>query len=80
MNMTKKYWLTGVYPVTDPARLKTLRERVAILKPLQVRKAFPFFKASDTLQHPISLQSLKADYTIIFFYAPHCGDCRETAS
>ncbi|AUD04089.1 TlpA family protein disulfide reductase [Spirosoma pollinicola] len=79
IHMAEKYWLTGVYPVSDPATLKTMRERVAILKPLQVGKAFPFFKASDTLQHPISLQSLKADYTVIFFYAPHCGHCRDTA-
>jgi thiol-disulfide isomerase/thioredoxin len=34
---------------------------------------------SDTLRRPISLSAIKADYTVVFFYAPHCGHCRDSA-
>lgn len=78
IHMVEKYWLTGVYSVSDTATLKTLRERVAVLKPLLVGKPFPFFTVADTLRHPLDLPNLKADYTVMFFYAPHCGHCRET--
>ena len=79
IHMAETYWLTGIYPVSDSTTLETIRERVAILKPLQIGKPFPVFMASDTLGRNINLQTLRADYTLVFFYAPHCGHCRDTA-
>ena len=77
IHMVEKYWLTGQVPNLDSATLKTVSERVAVLKPLQVGKTFSMPAVGDTLARPVNLNSVAADYTVMFFYAPHCGHCRE---
>lgn len=80
IHMIEKYWLTRQMPNIDSATLKTVTERVAVLKPLQVGKTFAMPAVGDTLARPLSFNNLAAaDYTIMFFYAPHCGHCREAA-
>ncbi|MEZ0487701.1 thioredoxin-like domain-containing protein [Fibrella aquatica] len=80
IHMVEKYWLTRQMPNIDSATLKTVSERVAVLKPLQVGKTFVMPAVGDTLARPLSFNNLSAaDYTILFFYAPHCGHCREAA-
>ncbi|MGA0555728.1 thioredoxin-like domain-containing protein [Larkinella sp. VNQ87] len=79
IHMAEKYWLTGVMPVSDTSTLKSMRERVAILKPLLAGKILPNISLQDTLGRRRALHDLKADYTIAFFYDPECGHCRESA-
>ncbi|XWW44482.1 DUF4369 domain-containing protein [Fibrella sp. USSR17] len=80
IHMVEKYWLTRQMPNIDSATMKTVSERVAVLKPLQVGKTFAMPIVGDTLARPLSFNNLAAaDYTIMFFYAPHCGHCREAA-
>ncbi len=80
IHMVEKYWLTRQMPNIDSATLKTVSERVAVLKPLQVGRTFMMPAVGDTLARPLSFNNLAAaDYTIMFFYAPHCGHCREAA-
>ena len=80
IHMIEKYWLTRQMPNIDSATLKTVSERVAVLKPLQVGKTFVMPVVGDTLARPLSFNNLAAaDYTVMFFYAPHCGHCREAA-
>lgn len=79
VHMAEKYYLTGQMPVSDSSTLTNIRNRVKILKPLLVGKPFPTLNVSDTLQRPINLAALKGDYTVMFFYDPECGHCREAA-
>ena len=80
IHMVEKYWLTREMPNLDSATLKSVAERVAVLKPLQVGRTFAMPAVGDTLAKPLSFNNLSnADYTIMFFYAPHCGHCREAA-
>ena len=80
IHMVEKYWLTRQMPNIDSATIRTVTERIKVLKPLQVGRTFMMPAVGDTLARPLSFNNLSAaEYTILFFYAPHCGHCREAA-
>ncbi|GAB3642748.1 hypothetical protein GCM10027423_33840 [Spirosoma arcticum] len=79
VHMFEKYYATGVMPTTDTSTIRKIGERVATLKPTLVGKKLVAPVVSDTLRRPIVLSAIKADYTVVYFYAPHCGHCRESA-
>lgn len=79
VHMFEKYYATGIMPTTDTSTVRKIGERVATLKPTLVGKTLVAPVVSDTLRRPIVLSAIKADYTIVYFYAPHCGHCRESA-
>ena len=79
VHMFEKYYKTGVMTVSDSSTLKSIGERVATMKPNLLGKTFVPPVISDTLRRPIAFQAIKADYTVVFFYSPTCGHCRESA-
>jgi thiol-disulfide isomerase/thioredoxin len=79
VHMFEKYYKTGVMTVSDSSTLKAIGERVAAIKPNLVGKTMLSPVVSDTLRRPINLSAIKADYTVVFFYSPTCGHCRENA-
>ena len=79
VHMFEKYYKTGVMTVSDSSTLKSIGERVATMKPNLIGKTLVSPVISDTLRRPIAFQTIKADYTVVFFYSPTCGHCRESA-
>ena len=79
VHMFEKYYKTGIMTVSDSSTLKAIGERVAAIKPNLVGKTMVSPIVSDTLRRPINLSAIKADYTVVFFYSPTCGHCRESA-
>ena len=79
VHMFEKYYATGVMTVSDSSTLKAIGERVASIKPNLVGKVMATPVISDTLRRPIAFQTIKADYTVVFFYSPTCGHCRDYA-
>lgn len=79
VHMVEKYWLTGVMPIQDTASLRSLRERVTVIKPLLPGKTLPNLSLQDTLGRYRALHDIKAPYTVVYFYDPECGHCRESA-
>ncbi|UFH56392.1 TlpA family protein disulfide reductase [Spirosoma sp. KNUC1025] len=79
VHMFEKYYATGIMTVSDSATLKSVGERVASMKPNLVGKVMVAPVVTDTLRKPIIMQNIKADYTVLFFYSPTCGHCRESA-
>ena len=79
VHMFEKYYATGIMTVSDSSTLKAIGERVAAIKPNLVGKTMVFPTVSDTLRRPINFQNIKADYTVVFFYSPTCGHCRDSA-
>ena len=79
VHMFEKYYKTGIMTVSDSSTLKSIGERVATLKPNLIGKVLVSPVISDTLKRPINFSAIKADYTVVFFYSPTCGHCRESA-
>jgi peroxiredoxin len=78
VHMAEKYYLTGEMGISEDAK-KKVREKVTTMKPLLVNKVIPDLTLSDTLKRPISIHGIKADYTVLVFYSPSCGHCKESA-
>jgi thiol-disulfide isomerase/thioredoxin len=78
VHMAEKYYLTGQMDVSADAR-RRIGERVASMKPLLVNKIIPDLTLSDVQRKPLSIHGIKADYTVLFFYSPTCGHCKEAA-
>ena len=79
VHMFEKYYATGVMPITDSTTIQKIGERVATLKPTLVGKFLIDPTVSDTLRKPIVLKNIKSDYTVVYFYSPSCGHCRDSA-
>ena len=79
VHMFEKYYATGIMTISDSSSLKSVAERVASMKPNLVGKVLVAPVITDTLRKPVIMQNIKADYTVVFFYSPTCGHCRESA-
>jgi len=79
VHMFEKYYATGIMPITDSSTIQKIGERVATLKPTLVGKTLVDPAVSDTLRKPIVLNNIKSDYTVVYFYSPSCGHCRDSA-
>jgi thiol-disulfide isomerase/thioredoxin len=64
--------------VSEDAK-KRIRERVNSMKPVLVDKIMPDLALSDLNRKPLSIHGIKSDYTVVFFYSPTCGHCKEAA-
>ena len=77
VHLAEKYYLGGIMPIVDSSTIQNIREKVKTLKPLLVGKTMPAIALADTTGASHSLAEIKANYTIVVFYDPDCGHCRE---
>lgn len=54
-------------------------ERLSIMKPLETGKVMPALILKDTLGKTHDLYNVRAKYTIVYFYSPTCGHCKDHA-
>jgi len=78
VHLSEKYYLGGIMPITDSSTVQNIRSKVKTLKPLLVGKTMPALALTDTLGNLRSLADLKSKYTVVFFYDPDCGHCKES--
>jgi thiol-disulfide isomerase/thioredoxin len=76
VHLAEKYYLGGIMPIVDSTTIKTIGDKVKILKPLLRGEVFPELRVSDTLRQPLNLLDLKAKYTVVLLYDPSCVHCR----
>jgi thiol-disulfide isomerase/thioredoxin len=63
----------------DSASRARFEERLAIMKPLETGKVLPALVLKDTEGKVRDLAAQKAKYTIVNFYSPTCGHCKDSA-
>lgn len=78
VHMAQKYYLSGEMDTSEDVK-KRIAEKVNTLKDLLVDKTFPALTLTDPAGKKISVQALDANYSVIFFYSPTCGHCKEAA-
>ncbi|PWJ57216.1 peroxiredoxin [Dyadobacter jejuensis] len=78
VHMAKKYYLGGEMDITADTK-KRIAEKVRSMERLLVNKPFPTLELSQPDGKLIKANDLPANYSVLFFYAPTCGHCKESA-
>lgn len=74
----ENYYLDGKAEWADSVWLKKVEERVIEIKPNLIGNKAPELKLISPNDEFVSLYSINAEYTILFFYEPSCGHCKKT--
>ncbi len=84
VNMVENYYITNMCTWVEEEQLKKIIERAEKIAPNLLGKVAseftdiygrPFMKDLNGKTHTI--QSIKADYTLLVFYGPTCGHCKK---
>jgi thiol-disulfide isomerase/thioredoxin len=78
VHLAEKYY-AGEATLWDSVSVRRLSERANILKPLLVKRPFPNSVLTDSTGRTKSFNDIKANYTVVYFYSPDCGHCRDSA-
>ena len=79
VHLAEKYYLTDQASWLGKEDKAKLREEVDFVKPNLIGRKAPPLQLLDTLLSPLSLNDVKAEFTILFFYDPDCGHCQKSA-
>ncbi len=77
VDLSESYYLSGDAFWADSTLLTKIKDRVGRTKPNLIGKRAPKMVLLDTLMRPVSLYTLKSDYTVLYFYDPECGHCKK---
>tara|TARA_B100000902_G_scaffold267735_1_gene253798 strand:- start:14898 stop:16340 length:1443 start_codon:yes stop_codon:yes gene_type:complete len=79
VHMVEKYYMNGECDWIEKKQLDKIIERANRISPNMIGKKPPnlVFKDPDNKYH--SLYHVDAKYTLLFFYDPDCGHCKEEA-
>ena len=83
VHMVEKYYITNQCDWVDSTQLVKLQDRAQKIAPNLIgRKATEFIAygtafMKDTLGIPHTLSEIDSDYTVLVFYGPTCGHCKE---
>lgn len=73
----ENFYAKGDTMILNPSSRKTVTERAYSLMANQLGKPAPVLNLTDTTGKIISLHSLKSAFTVVAFWDPNCGHCKE---
>ena len=73
----ENFYAKGDTVLLNPASRKTVIERAYSLMANQLGEPAPVLELTDTTGKIIPLYSIKAPFTIVAFWDPNCGHCKE---
>jgi thiol-disulfide isomerase/thioredoxin len=73
----ENFYAKGDTVLLNPASRKTVTERAYSLMANQLGNPAPMLDLVDTLGKPISLYAQKSPFTLVVFWDPNCGHCKE---
>lgn len=73
----ENFYAKGDTMILNPASRKTVTERAYSLMANQLGKPAPVLNLTDTTGKIVSLYGLKSAFTVVAFWDPNCGHCKE---
>lgn len=77
VHLFEKYHSKGLTGWLNEKQMEAISRRAYMLMSNLIGEKAADLDMLDTLDKPTSLYNLKADYTIIIFWDPNCGHCKE---
>jgi thiol-disulfide isomerase/thioredoxin len=78
VHLAEEHYLKDADWLSEEQREK-FAERVRILKPLRTGEVFPNLYVYDVSGKPHTVTESKGKYTIVYFFSPDCGHCKDAA-
>ncbi len=78
VHLVENYYEKGKAPWIDKESLAKILRDAHALKPLLIDKIAPDFVVYKRDSTPISLHSVKAEFTVLIIWAPDCGHCKKS--
>jgi thiol-disulfide isomerase/thioredoxin len=77
VHLADKIYLSGKAPWVSEEYINDLRKRVDRLRPNLIGNKAPELLMNSFAGYYVSLYDVKADFTILYFWEPDCGHCKE---
>jgi peroxiredoxin len=76
VHMVENYYMTGEAEWVTPEQLQRISERAMALKPILIGKTAPDINMFKPDGSRLNLHSVKADFTILYFWDSDCSHCK----
>lgn len=78
VHLVDNYYAKGLATWTEKEQLDKLMAQAETARPLLIGKVAPNLTFQKETGEAVSIHSIPADYTVLFFWDPECGHCKKS--